>query len=306
MTDPIDRSAVVGVDVGGTRIKSVLVGGDGEVLAAKVVPTPSRPGPELGRVAAGLRRDLEDEAGVPAGALAVVVPGLVEEVVGIARWSANLGWSDLPLTQLLAEHLDVPVTSGHDVRAGLLAEHRLGAACGVDDVVFLPLGTGIAAAQMTGGQVVAGSPWTGEVGHVVVRPGGPVCGCGAKGCLEAVASAAALGRAWSAASGEERDAEHLAGAVAQGDPAAVQIWQQAVEDLALVLAPVISAAGTRLLLVGGGLVLSGDLLLDPLRSALAARLPGRTDLEVAPAALGDRAGALGAACLAADLVRSAR
>ena len=300
-----DAPTVVGVDVGGTRVKAVLARADGSVLGQVVVPTPPRPGPELGRIAAGLLARLETESATTAQALGLVVPGLVEDAVGIARWSANLGWRDLPLLDLLAASIEVPVDCGHDVRAGLLAEHRWGAAQACDDVLFVPLGTGIAAAQMVGGHVVAGSPWSGEVGHVVIRRGGRPCGCGAAGCLEAEASAAALGRAWSEAKGEPADAEDLAAAVRAGDPAAARIWQQAVDDVAGALAPALAAAGTRLVLVGGGLALAGDLLLDPLRAALAELLPGRDDLTVRTAELGDRAGALGAACLAVDALRSA-
>ncbi|GAA3607190.1 ROK family protein [Marihabitans asiaticum] len=292
----------VGIDVGGTRIKAVLMTGSGDVLEATVRPTPARPGPELGTIAGELRAELEAATGHSADALAVVVPGLFEDRAGIARWSANLGWRDLALTELLAGSLDIPVASGHDVRAGLLAEHRFGAAREVDDVLFLPLGTGIASAHMTGGVVTAGSPWTGEVGHVVIRPDGRECGCGARGCLEAEASAAALGRIWSEVEGEPRDAEDLAVAVRAGDDRAKGVWSEAVDALALVLSPAVAAAGTRLVLLGGGLALAGDLLADPLHRALSARLPGRSELSVRVAELGDRAGALGAACLALDLL----
>ncbi|WP_229708414.1 ROK family protein [Knoellia flava] len=298
---------MAGVDVGGTRVKSVLCDVDGSVLLSHTASTPSRPGEGVvdvivdtigGLLDAARSGEAGDLGEVTLASAAAVVPGLVDETAGQAVWSANLGWRDLPLRDLLADRLEVPVALGHDVRAGLLAEHRLGAAQGVPDVLFVPLGTGIAGALLTGGRVANGTEWTGEIGHVVAVPGGAECGCGRRGCLEAVASASAIGRDWRAA-GREGDAETLTRALADGDPIARDIWDAAIDALVRVLAPVCAAAGTRLVLVGGGLVLSGATLLDPLRDGLASAM-GHDLLTLAPAALGDRAGALGAALLALE------
>ncbi|HET9632131.1 MAG TPA: ROK family protein, partial [Terrabacter sp.] len=174
------REAVVGIDVGGTRVKATLVTPDGQVLAETVHPTPQSVGDRLGQVASEALAELTREAAGPVRVLAVglVVPGLVDDVNGIGVWSANLGWTDLDLRGSVAAHVDVPVAVGHDVRAGLLAEHRLGAAREADNVLFVPLGTGLAGAMLSRGRLVTGSRWTGEIGHVVVVPDGPLCGCG--------------------------------------------------------------------------------------------------------------------------------
>ena len=304
---------VVGVDVGGTRTKVVAlslswVDGspsapmDGVVTAEHVLPTPEGVGDRLAdHVREAVTAVLVPDAR-PA-AVGVVVPGLVHDRSGVGVWSANLGWRDLPLRQLVEDAVGergaVAVAVGHDVRAGLVGEHRFGAARGLDDVLFVPLGTGVAAAVLTGGQPVAGSPWTGEVGHVVVDPDGPGCGCGARGCLEALAGAGALARRWQEATGGPGDAQVVARLAATGEPTAVRLWDEAVAALVTVLAPVVAANGTELVLVGGGLSNAGDQLLTPLRTGLLARLPGR-ELVVARAALGDRAAALGAAAMAAD------
>jgi len=298
------REAVVGIDVGGTRVKSALVTPDGEVLAEAVTPTPTDVGPQLGEVAAKTVVELTarvDDA-VELLAVGVAVPGLVDDVAGIGVWSANLGWRDLDLRTGIAAHVDVPVAIGHDVRSGLLAEHRLGAARDVDNVLFVPLGTGLASAILCRGQLVTGSLWTGEIGHIVVVPGGPLCGCGQRGCLEALSSAGAIGRRWSEATGLVGDAQEVARRADAGEPEARRIWQEAIDALAIMLAPVVAAVGTELVLIGGGLVHAGDTLLDPLRTALTTRLGGRDDVAVAAAALGDRAGSLGAATIALDLV----
>ncbi|MGO4597254.1 ROK family protein [Terrabacter sp. 2RAF25] len=298
------REAVVGIDVGGTRVKSALVAPDGEILAEAVTPTPADVGPQLGEVAAKTVIELtaRAEAAVELLAVGVAVPGLVDEVAGIGVWSANLGWRDLDLRASVSAHVDVPVAVGHDVRSGLLAEHRLGAAQDSDNVLFVPLGTGLACAILCRGELVTGSLWTGEIGHVVVVPDGPLCGCGQRGCLEALSSAGAIGRRWSETTGLAGDAEEVARRADGGEPDARRIWQEAIDALAIMVAPVVAAAGTELVLVGGGLVHAGDTLLEPLRLALTTRLGGRDDVAVESAALGDRAGSLGAATIALDLV----
>jgi glucokinase len=298
------REAVVGIDVGGTRIKSALVTPDGQVLAETVRTTPDRVGDQLGEVAAKEVVELTARSGEAIDLLAVgvAVPGLVDEVAGIGVWSANLGWRDLDLRGGVAAHVDVPVAVGHDVRSGLLAEHRLGAARDVDNVLFVPLGTGLASAILCRGQLVTGSLWTGEIGHIVVVPDGPLCGCGQRGCLEALSRAGAIGRRGSEATGLVGDAEEVARRAEAGEAEAGRIWQEAIDALAIMVAPVVAAAGTELVLIGGGLVHAGDTLLGPLRTALQARLGGRDDVVVEAAALGSRAGSLGAATIALDLV----
>ncbi len=294
------RETVIGIDVGGTRIKSALVGLDGTVLAEDVRATPSDIGARLGELAASIVGTLRGTA--PVLGIGVAVPGLVDDTTGIGVWSANLGWRDLDLRAAVAAHVELPIAVGHDVRAGLLAEHRFGAARDVDNVLFVPLGTGLASALLSSGEIVLGSLWTGEIGHVIVIPDGPLCGCGQRGCLEAVSSAGAIARRWSEATGITGDAEEVARRAVAGEPVAVRIWDEAVEALAAMIAPVVAAAGTELVLIGGGLVRAGGVLLDPLTQALTVRLGGRHDVRVAAAALGDRAGSLGAAALAIDLV----
>ena len=303
------------VDVGGTRVKAALVDPGGAEVVATTEPTPAglgRPGVLVDLVAqtvGRLRERLGDEE-VELRGCGVVVPGIVDDARGVAVYSANLGWRDLPLAQPLEEVLGMPVGVGHDVRAGLLAEARWGAARGSRNVLFLPVGTGIAGALMLDGHVVVADGWSGEVGHVVVEPGGPVCGCGARGCLEAVASAAAIERAYAASSEpaaragtlaadtDRVDAEQVAALVRAGDARATAVWDGAVEALARVVVMVTTTTGVDHVLVGGGLAQSGPLLLDPLRDRVQRGLTFQRVPRVERATLGDRAGCLGAACLA--------
>ncbi|MEU3842024.1 ROK family protein [Streptomyces sp. NPDC028635] len=300
---------VIALDVGGTGMKAALVGADGELLHQARRPTGRERGPDavVGNIlgfAADLRAHGKAHLGEAAAAAGVVVPGIVDEQHGIAAYAANLGWRDLPLRDLLAERLGAPVALGHDVRAGGLAEGRLGAGRGADRYLFVPLGTGIAGAIGIGGRVEAGAHgFAGEIGHIVVRPGGTPCPCGQRGCLERFASASAVSQAWAAACGDpEADAADCAKAVASGDPNAVRVWQEAVDALADGLVTALTLLDPRTLIIGGGLAEAGETLFTPLRDAVAQRVTFQKLPEIVPAALGDTAGCLGAGLLAWDLL----
>ncbi|MEU6143052.1 ROK family protein [Streptomyces sp. NPDC047081] len=300
---------VIALDVGGTGMKAALVGADGELLHQARRATGRERGPEavVGSIldfASELRAYGIDRLGEPAAAAGVAVPGIVDEERGVAAYSANLGWRDVPLRDLLADRLGVPVALGHDVRTGGLAEGRIGAGKGADRFLFVPLGTGIAGAIGIAGRVEAGAHgFAGEIGHIVVRPGGSPCPCGQVGCLERYASAAAVSEAWAAASGDpEADAADCAKAVASGDPNAVRVWQQAVDALADGLVTALTLLDPRTLIIGGGLAEAGETLFTPLREAVKRRVTFQKLPTIVPAALGDSAGCLGAGLMAWDLL----
>jgi glucokinase len=290
---------VVAVDVGGTDTKAALVDGDAAVLADRSVPTPR--GAE--RVVDLVGR-LAEELGEGAEAVGVVVPGVVDDVRGVAVWSENLDWRDVPFVAAVSDRCGLPTVLGHDVRAGGLAESRLGAARGMDDVVFMPIGTGIAAAVLLGGRMHAGGGYGGEIGHTWVGHDEP-CACGGSGCLEAIASAAAIARRYAARTGRQvMGAEEVVRAAAGGDPDAIAVWDDALNALALALAWVASVLAPEVVVVGGGLSRAGDELFGPLADRLRRRLTFQRVPRLVPAALGDRAGCLGAALLALDLIRA--
>ncbi|HET9842662.1 MAG TPA: ROK family protein [Nocardioides sp.] len=287
------------VDVGGTTIKAELVDRAGIVVASEQRPTPAGQRARDAVVEVG-RALLAQRPDAPVVGAGVVVPGLVDREAGIATYSTNLGWRDLELVRSLGAAWGLPVRIANDVASGGVAEHRLGAGVGTPDLVFVPVGTGIAASIVSGGHLVTGHRGeTAEIGHLAVRPGVP-CACGRDGCLEAVASASAIARRYTALSGH-----HVAGAdeVASRlgtDSVARQVWQDAVEALADGLAVVSLLVGPALVVVGGGLSRAGDALLDPLRVALRERTPVVHPADVTASALGDRGGVVGAALLARD------
>ncbi|MFF3765667.1 ROK family protein [Streptomyces sp. NPDC001922] len=348
---------VIALDVGGTAIKAALVAADGTPLHEDRRPTGRDRGPDsvvasVLDFAAHLRDVGLDRYGEPASAAGVAVPGLVDEPGGIARYSANLGWRDVPLRALLTERLSTPtaprsttaprtpttgpsssphspttgpsssphspttgpspsphegptpVALAHDVRTGGLAEGRLGAGRGADRFLFVPLGTGIAAAIGIDGRIESGTHGrAGELGHVVVRPGGLRCGCGRRGCLETLASATAVSRAWAEAGDDpSADAADCVKAVESGDPRAADVWNTAVDALADGLVTAVSLLAPRTLIIGGGLARAGRTLFAPLRAAVEARLTFQHVPHIVPAALGDTAGCLGAGLLAWDLL----
>ncbi|MFJ4784315.1 ROK family protein [Streptomyces sp. NPDC088794] len=303
---------VIALDVGGTGMKAALVGADGALLHQARRATGRERGPDavvegILDFAADLRAYGAEHLGEPAAAAGLAVPGIVDEPAGIAAYSANLGWRDVPLRDLLAARLGgVPVALGHDVRTGGLAEGRIGAGQGADRFLFVPLGTGIAGAIGIAGRVEAGAHgFAGEIGHIVVRPGGTPCPCGQIGCLERYASAAAVSEAWAAVTGDgEADAADCAKAVESGDPNAVRVWQDAIDALADGLVTALTLLDPRTLIIGGGLAEAGETLFTPLRDAVRQRVTFQKLPSIVPAALGDTAGCLGAGLLAWDLLDS--
>ncbi|MDI5963719.1 ROK family protein [Streptomyces sp. SL13] len=299
---------VIALDVGGTGMKAALMDRHGVPLHQARRPTGRDRGPQsvvasVLDFAAELRAYGIREFGEPAAAAGVAVPGVVDDAAGVAVYSANLGWRDVPLRAALAERLSgAPVALGHDLRCGGLAEGRLGAGRGRDRFLFVALGTGIAAAIGLGGRIEAGANGgAGEIGHIVVRPDGLPCPCGQRGCLETLASAAAVTRLWAAACGDPAaTAADCAQAVERGDPAAVAVWTAAVDALADGLVTGLTLLDPGTVIVGGGLAEAGETLLTPLREAVAARLTFQREPEIVPAALGDAAGCLGAGLLAWD------
>ena len=303
MTTAAPLDVVAAVDLGGTRTKAALVDRRLRVVERLVEPTPSDLGGTIGSVVSGVvERLVAGRPGARVVGCGVVVPGVVDEATGTGVFSVNHGWRDLPIRSLVFEAVRVPTVVGHDVRAGLVAEARLGAAVGAKDVLFLPLGTGIAAALMVDGHVLSGGGWAGELGHVSVDPTGPPCGCGGVGCLEVIASASAIGREYAARTGDPVDARVVAERVVAGDPVAVAVWERAVAALAQAIHSTLTLTGIELVLVGGGLAQSGETLLGPLRAGVASLRTFQRKVRITTPALGDWAGCLGAACLAWDAV----
>jgi len=283
---PVD---VLAIDIGGSTVKAARYDRDGQVLQAARVPTP--PPSRLADEVSDLARRL---CGPHTAAVGVVAPGVISD--GVLRYAVNLGVRDLPLRDLVSETVALPAVLGHDLAAAALAES---AAAG-RDLLFVGLGTGIAAALVASGQ-----PWrgarglAGELGHVCVVPGGELCGCGQRGCLEVYASAAGIARRYAARPGSAAglDAAGVLGRSAT-DPVAAAVWAEAVEALSQALATAVLLLDPAVVVLGGGLAQAGPALFEPVRAGLRARLRWRPAPELRPALLGVDASRAGAALLA--------
>ncbi|MEO3782195.1 ROK family protein [Actinocorallia sp. B10E7] len=294
-------SCVVALDVGGTRMKAGLVGEGAHVITERLYDTGREDGPaavteRLVGVVQQLTEGARERGLRPSGA-GVVIPGIIDEDTGVVRSSANIGWQDFPLRRHLAQHTELPVAIGHDVRAGGLAESVLGAGRGQSDLLFLALGTGIAGAMILEGRPFSGGGYGGEIGHMQLDPGGHPCGCGSRGCLETLASASAVARRYSRRAGEQVSAREVALRVEAGEPLALEIWRDATEALATALLAYMTICAPTRVVIGGGLAQSGETLLAPLRASVEKRTTYHRPVQIVRAALGDRAGLLGAALL---------
>lgn len=301
--------AVLAFDVGGTDMKSALVDRHGRLLGLRRTPTPRGGDDPAGAIVAALatlaREHLADAPDVHPVAAGVSVPGLVDERSGVGIFASNLGWRNAPIRDLAERALGLPVAFGHDVRAAGDAEHRLGAAQGYGDVVVLAIGTGIASSLVLGGRPYAGGGFAGELGHALSDPHGERCACGAVGCLETIASAGAIARRYTAASGVPvRGAREVLAAAEAGDADAGRIWDDAITALAEALARLVAILAPEAVVIGGGLAQAGTALFGPLGERLDALLSFHRRPVLLHARLGDDAGLLGTALAARDLADS--
>jgi glucokinase len=307
----------VGVDVGGTKVLAGVVDPDGTVLATERRRTPSRDVNDTARVIAEVVRDLAEDYEVEA--VGVGAAGWIDADRAIVLHSPNLAWRQEPLRDRIQDQVDLPVVIENDANSAAWAEFRFGAGRGSTHLMMFTVGTGIGGGAVVNGQLYRGEfGVAAEFGHVRVVPGGLRCGCGATGCFEQYASGSALVRyAREGARAEPGAAALLLGmaggdadkidgpavtrAAREGDPVALAAFDRLGEWLGWGLADLVSAWDPGLLLVGGGVAESGELLMAPARRTFqeVTRQRGRTRVaELRVAALGNNAGLVGAADLA--------
>ncbi len=290
---------VLAIDVGGTTIKGALVADDGTFLSEMARPTPVAEGPDAVVTALlALVSELTGATPVDARALGLVVPGVVDSRTGRAVWSANVGFRDVPLRDVVRDAVGLPTLLEHDVYAAGVAERTVGAAVGVDDHLIAVIGTGIAGVLHVGGRPVRGALGVaGELGHIPVWPGGEHCPCGQRGCLERYASAAAIARRYAALGGEPGVTAEQVAVRRSTDPAAQRVWQEATEALAIALVTCTMLLDPELIVIGGGLSAAGDALRAPVDAELTERITWRAPPTLHLSPLGGRAGLTGAAIL---------
>jgi glucokinase len=306
--------AVIAIDIGGTGMKCAVVDvASGMIVHAERHATEAERGSDhvvdsIVEIAHGLAETARATERKPI-AVGLDAPGVIDEDAGIIAWSANIDFRNVPLRDLVSTRLGLPAVLAHDVRAGALSEARLGAGRGAERAWFIAIGTGIAAAYVRGGKTDAGAHGaSGEIGHVVVRPGGLRCGCGQRGCVESLGSAAAIARRYAERTNTAEQtstratAAEVVARASAGDADAAAVWADAIDALADGLRIGITLYDPDVIIVGGGLAEAGPALLGPLEAAVRERLTFQTMPLLVPAEFGDVASCLGAAQLAMDLM----
>lgn len=309
--------ATIGVDLGGTKCHGVALDATGETVAEHRAPTRHGNDGVIG-VLSEVASALLAECG-SVSAIGVGVPGLVDSN-GVLRVAPNLpGTRDLDVRAEIRLRFGLPVVVDNDATAACWGEREMGAARRADDCLLVTLGTGIGGGVVLGGRLARGAHgYAGEFGHMIVDPRGPQCPCGQRGCWERYASGSGLG--WlareAASSGRARrvleiaggdvasvQGEHVTAAAAEGDPEAAAVMADFARWIGLGLANLANAFDPSVIVLGGGLVESGNVLLEPVRTALDGFSLGATSrprLRVVAAELGERAGSIGAALLARE------
>ena len=313
-------SHVIGIDIGGTKLATVVADKDGTILQKVRKPTESERGP--GRAVqlllemvteildlARLRREDISGIGVSCG-------GPLDTKTGIIYSPPNLpGWDALPLKEMIESEFHIPTIIENDANASALAEARFGGGRGYDYVLYMTMSTGIGGGIVANGEIYHGAnDSAGEVGHQILLPDGPLCGCGQYGCLEALCSGPAIARRAQEAITDQPHtqilahadgqidavrSEHVLQAARDGDALAIALVEETAYYMGWGIANLVNILNPQIVLLGTIAVAAGDLLLDPIRrtvTEMAMQRPLET-VKIMPAELGDSIGDLAAISL---------
>ncbi len=306
----------VGIDIGGTKIASALVDQHGKLLREKRVPTPANDSAALTQTVVDLIREMsEGHKVIGAG---VAAAGFIDAEQANIVYAPNLSWRNEPLKARLESQLDIPVVIENDANAAGWAEYRFGVGQGTKHMVMLTIGTGVGGAVIADSRLLRGGfGIAAELGHMRVVPGGRLCGCGQNGCLESYGSGTALLksakelansslplgsrlRELQEASGELTGNEVYT-AILERDPGALGLLSDLGAWIGQAIASLTAILDPEMVVIGGGVSASGDLLLNPIREAFLSHLPARgfrPELEIKAAGFLNDAGLVGVADLA--------
>ena len=313
-------SYIVGIDIGGTKLSTVVADGNGKILQKVRKPTESEKGPQH---AVRLLLEMVDETIHLAGlkradisGIGVSCGGPLDTKTGVVYSPPNLpGWDALPLKELIEAEFHIPTIIENDANASALAEWRFGGGRGYNYVLYMTMSTGIGGGIVANGQVYHGAnDSAGEVGHQILLPTGPLCGCGKRGCLEALCSGPAIARRAQAAIREHPQtqllaladgqidrvrSEHVLEAARNRDALALSLINETAYYMGWGIANLVNILNPEIVLIGTIAVAAGDLLLDPIRRTVAEMAMQRPAeaVRIMPAQLGDSVGDLAAIAL---------
>jgi N-acetylglucosamine repressor len=314
-------AAYLGICFGVDTTTVGLADARGEIRVRREVPTHHADPEATVAAAAALAEEVCESAGFPRDRLqgvGVTVPGLVKVESGLVATAPNLSWTEVPIRDMLAASLGVPVVVNNVTSASAIAESRAGVAKGVRSFVWAYVDSGVGAGIVIDGHVFSGTQgFSGEIGHCAVVAGGPLCSCGMRGCLETLVSGPAIVRAAEAAlaSGEQTslrsatplDQAAVANAARAGDAVALRIYAAVGEHLGVGVSYLVNILDPQMIVLGGGVMEASDLLLEGTRSSIARHSLKGSRIPVIVSALGDDAGLIGAVFAAMDQsVRSYR
>ncbi len=302
---------VIGVDLGGTNLRSALLSPDGELLDKHTEPTRASEGWKMvvHRLVESINRQKESAArkGLSISAVGVGAPGIIQASTGVVVKSPNFpDWNNLPLKDELERALRLPVTIENDANAAALGEQWRGAGKGIGSMILLTLGTGVGGGIVLHNQIWQGADgMAGELGHMTIIPDGRQCGCGNTGCLEMYASARGIVRSYrerklKIAAGAEISSEYVYEAARQGDADAVAVMRDMGRLLGIGIANLINIFNPEMIVIGGRVKDAWTLFITATQEEIKRRsfeVPaGRT--RIVPSELGDDAGLVGAAAAA--------
>ena len=304
----------IAVDIGGTQIRAAVYPEDSTTpLNQKKIQTQGDNVTPLDRLFALLKEIWPEDVQVQS--IAIAAPGYLDPEAGIVISAPNIpGWQNLSISDRLRSEFGVPVYLGNDANLAALGELKFGSGQGHSDLLYLTISTGIGGGIIIGKKVVSGAHgMAGELGHVVAIPDGPMCSCGKKGHIEAVASGTAIARYVKERveagvpsvfkKGSSPSAKEVAVAAENGDVLSKEAFENAGYYLGQTIADWLHMLNPSILILGGGVSRSGDLLMKPLLASLEKHIVTREyldTLQIVPAALGDDAGLLGALALSLE------
>ncbi|MDP6598189.1 MAG: ROK family protein [Candidatus Poribacteria bacterium] len=306
---------LVGIDIGGTKLATVVADNNGTILHKVRQPTEAGYGSDY--VVSKLIKMVDQTLALveisrsQISAIGISCGGPLDTKTGIVYSPPNLpDWDAVPLKKILTTEFQVPTVIENDANASAYAEWKFGGGQGYDEVVFMTMSTGIGAGIVSKGQIYHGaSDCAGEVGHQILIPNGPLCGCGNRGCLEAICSGPAIARRAQEAIQKQPEtemlklaggkitavkSEHVVAAAQNGDLLAFDLIHQTAFYMGWGIANLVNIVNPEVVLIGTIAVAAGDLLLDPIRRTvqqMAMTRPAQT-VRILPAKLGDRIGDL--------------
>ena len=320
---PTKKEAIVGIDMGGTRLRALVVNAQNKILGMHRAPT--NPNQKVDRLVSDIAALVEAAVQLAClklsnlRAVSIGVPGAVDTVSGMVYHAPNLGWKNVPLGSKLKALLKVPVFVENDVNVGVMGEYTLGAGRGARELVGIFVGTGIGGGIVFGGRLFQGSRGSaGEVGHIVIEINGPLCSCGNHGCAEALASRTAMERDVRDAIRrgeksivlqlmEERGRTRMTSSIIQRalkehDLVMEEVMKHAQLCLGILVANVVNMLDPECVIIGGGIAARlGKEYVNPIRKTAYQYFLRRQDarrVKILPGILGDNAGPFGAVALA--------